>query len=75
MARYLGFSHVDAHEKHQLANEEVEAEVLVDGVAVALEAFEEAEGEEADGQANQGHGDAHPGDNCQQKLMDAPLTL
>ena len=72
---YLRLCHVDAHEEDQLGDEEVEAEVLVDGVAVALQAAEEAEGEEADGQAHQRHGDAHPGHHCQQELMHAALPL
>lgn len=33
---YLWLCHVDAHEVDELADEQVEAEVFVDGVAVAL---------------------------------------
>lgn len=72
---YLWFRHVDAHQVDQLANEQVEAEVLVDGVAIALEPSEEAEGEEADGEADQRHRDAHPSDDGEEKLMDATVTL
>ncbi|TNN85155.1 hypothetical protein EYF80_004505 [Liparis tanakae] len=43
-----------------LCDEQADAEVLVDGVAVTLEAAEEAEGEEADEQADQGQEDANP---------------
>ncbi len=46
------FGHVDAHKKQKLCNEEVDAEVLVDGVAIILEAAEEAEGEDANGKAD-----------------------
>lgn len=47
----------------------------MDGVAVALQTFEEAEGVEADGQAHEGHGDPHPGDDGEEQLVDAPLAL
>lgn len=43
---------MDAHKKEELSNEEVETEVFVDGVAVALQPSEEAERKEADGQAD-----------------------
>lgn len=75
MSCYLWFCHVDAHQVDQLADEQVEAEVLVDSVAIALEPSEEAEGEEADGEADERHGDAHPSDDGEEKLMDAPITL
>lgn len=38
----------------------------MDGVAIALQAPEEAEGENADGQAHQRDNDAHPGDDSQE---------
>lgn len=44
---------VDPHQEQRLCDEEADAQVLVDGVAVALEAAEEAEGEEADEEADQ----------------------
>lgn len=66
---------MDAHQVDQLADEQVEAEVLVDGVAIALEPSEEAEGEEADGEADERHGDAHPCNDGEEKLVDAPVTL
>lgn len=72
---YLWFRHVDAHQVDQLANEQVEAQVLVDGVAVALQPSEEAEGEEADGEADERHGDAHPRDDGEEELVDAPVGL
>lgn len=40
---------VDADEEEQLCYEEVDAEVLVDSVAVSLQASQEAEGGNADG--------------------------
>ncbi len=73
--RYLWFCHVDAHEVDELADEEVEAEVFVDGVAVALQTSEEAEGEEADGEADEGHGDTHSRDDGEEKLVDTPVPL
>lgn len=72
---YLGLRHVDAHEVNQLADEEVEAQVLVYGVAVALQPSEEAEGEEADGEAHQRHGDAHPRDDGEEELVHAAVAL
>lgn len=72
---YLWFCHVDAHKKEKLANEQVEAKVFVDGVAVALQASEEAEGEEADGQTDKRYSNAHPGDDSKEHLMHAPLPL
>lgn len=72
---YLWFGHVDAHQVDQLADEQVEAEILVNGVAIALEPSEEAEGEEADGEADERHGDAHPRDDGEEKLMDAAVPL
>lgn len=47
----------------------------MDSVAVALQAPEEAEGEQADGQTHQRHSNAHPRYHRQQQLMDAPLHL
>lgn len=45
------------------------------GVAVALQSSEEAEGEEADGQAHQRHGDAHPRDDGEEELVHAAVAL
>lgn len=47
----------------------------MDSVAVTLQTSEEAEGEEANGQADERHGNTHPGDDGKEKLMDAPLPL
>lgn len=47
----------------------------MDRVAVALQASEEAEGEDADSQADEGDNDAHPGDDCQQQFVDAIFVL
>lgn len=44
---------VDADEEEELCHEEADAQVLVDCVAVALQATEEAEGEDADQEADQ----------------------
>jgi hypothetical protein len=63
-------SSVDPHQEEGLCYEEADAEVLVDGVAVALEAPEEAKGEQADEQADQREQDANPCDDVQQHVMD-----
>lgn len=47
----------------------------MDGVAVTLQTSEETEGEEADGEADERHGDTHPCDDGKKKLVDAPLPL
>lgn len=47
----------------------------MDGVAVALQSSEEAEGEEADGEAHQRHGDAHPRDDGEEELVHAAVAL
>lgn len=75
LPRYLWFCHVDAHKKEKLADEQVEAQVFVNGVAVTLQTSEEAESEEADGQADQRHSNAHPGDDGEENLVHAPVPL
>lgn len=66
---HRGLGHVDANEEDELGDEEVDAQILVDGVAVALQAPEEAEGEDADGEADQRHHDADAGDDGQEQLV------
>lgn len=66
---------VYADQEKQLSQEEVDAQVLVDGVAVRLQPPQEAECGDADGQTDQGDHDAHPGDDRQQQLVDAALVL
>ena len=66
---------VDAHQEQGLGDEQADAQVLVDGVAVALEAPEEAEGEEADEQADQGQEDPHPGDDVQEHVVNGVRVL
>lgn len=46
------FRFVDPNEEEQLSDEKVDAEVLVDGVAVCLQAPQEAERGDADGQTH-----------------------
>lgn len=60
---------VDAGEEERFSDEERDAEVLVNGVPVTLEAAEEAEGEDADEQTDQRQQDAHPRDDVQQQIM------
>lgn len=66
---YLQLGHVDADQEDELGDKEVDAEVLMDGVAVTLQAAEEAEGDGADGQAEQGDGDAHTRHDGQKELL------
>lgn len=72
---YLWFCHVDAQKVDQLADEEIEAQVLMDGVSVTLQPSEKAEGEEADGEADKRYGDAHPCDDSEKKLVDIFVAL
>lgn len=60
---HLILSLVYANQEEQLSQEEVDAQVLVDGIAVGLQPPQEAEGGDADGQADQRDHDAHPGDD------------
>lgn len=46
---HMVFCLVDANEEEQLCDEEVDAQVLVDGVAVGLQTPQEAESGDADG--------------------------
>ena len=41
----------------------------MDGVAIALQAPEEAKREDADGEADQGHHDADPSDDSEEQLV------
>ena len=47
----------------------------MDGVAIALQAPEEAEGEDADGQADERHHDPDASDDGEKQFVDAPLPL
>lgn len=47
----------------------------MDGVAIALQAPEEAEGEDADGEADEGHDDSNPRDDGQKQLVPYVVTL
>lgn len=60
---------VDASEEQGFGNEQGDAEVLVDGVSVALEAAEKTEGEDADEQADQRQQDPHPCYDVQKELV------
>lgn len=52
-ASYRLVSPVDANEEEEFCHEEADAQVLVNRVAVALQPTEEAEGEDADQEADQ----------------------
>lgn len=47
----------------------------MDGVAVALKAPEEAEGKDADEQADEGQQDSHPGNDIQQEVVNRVHVL
>ena len=47
----------------------------MDGVAITLEAAEEAEGEEADEQAHQRQQDAHPGNDIKKHVVNRVRVL
>lgn len=47
----------------------------MDGVSVALQATEEAEGEEADEKAHQRKQDAHPSDDVEQHVVNGICVL
>lgn len=66
---YRLVSPIDSHQEKGLGDEQADAEVLMDGVAITLEAAEEAEGEEADEEAHQRQQDAHPGNDIQKHVM------
>lgn len=56
-------------EEERFGDKEGDAEVLVDGVPVALETAEETEGEDADEQTDQRQQDPHPRYDVQQQLI------
>ena len=62
-AAHLILSLVYSNQEEQLRKEEVDAQVLVDGVTVGLQASQEAEGGDTDGQTDQGDDNANPGDD------------
>lgn len=66
---------VDADEEERLGDKEADAQVLVDGVSVALQPAEEAKGEDADKQAHQRQQDPHPCDDIQQQVVHAVCFL
>lgn len=66
---------IDPHQKQGLCDEQADAEILMDGVAIALEAAEEAEGEEADEQADQRQEDANPSDDIKKHVMNGVRVL
>ena len=66
---------IDPHQEQGLGDEQADAEVLMDGVAVTLEATEEAEGEEADEQADQRQEDADPSDDIEKHVVNGVRVL
>lgn len=66
---------IDPHQEEGLSDEQADAEVLVDGVAIALEAAEEAEGEEADEEADQRQEDPNPCDDIEEHVVNRVCVL
>lgn len=66
---------IDPHQEQGLGDEQADAEVLMDGVAIALQAAEEAEGEEADEQAHQRQKYADPRNDIQQHVVNRVCVL
>ena len=66
---------IDPQQEQRLGHKQADAQVLVDGVAVALEPAEEAEGKDADQQAHQRQQDAHVGDHVQQQVVNGVGVL
>ncbi len=66
---YVVLRLVDADEEEELGDEEVDAQVLVYGVAVGLQASQEAEGGDADGETHQRNDDTHPCDHKEDQLV------
>lgn len=61
-ASYRLVSPVDANKEEEFCHEEANAQVLVNCVAVTLQPTEEAEGEDADQEADQWQQDTNPRD-------------
>lgn len=72
---YVVFCFVDANKEQQLSNEEVDAEVLVDGVTIGLQTPQEAESGDADGQTHKGDDNSHPSDHEEDQFVHAALVL
>ncbi len=66
---------IDSNQKQGLGDEQADAEVLMDGVAVTLETAEEAEGEEADEQADERQEDANPSDDIKKHVVNGVSVL
>lgn len=74
-ASYRLVSPVDANEEEEFCHKEADAQVLVNRVAVTLQPTEEAEGEDADQEADQWEQDANPRDKVQEQVMDCIAVL
>ena len=66
---------IDSNQEEQFCHKQADAEVLVNGVTVTLEATEEAECEDANQETNKGQQDANPRDHIQKKIMDRITVL
>lgn len=74
-APYRLVSPVNANEEEEFCHKEADAQVLVNGVAVTLQPTEEAEGEDADHEADQRKKDSNPCDKVQKQVMDCIAVL
>lgn len=69
LASYRLVGPVDANEEEEFCYKEADAQVLVNRVAVTLQPTEEAEGEDADQEADEWQQDANPRDKVQEQVM------
>lgn len=69
----VGF--INAHQKDELCDKQVDAKILVYGVPIPLEAAEEAESEDTNGEADQGDDNAHPCDDSKEQFMHLVFVL
>lgn len=66
---------VDPDQEEELCHKQAEAQVFVDGISVTLKPTEEAEGEEADQEADEREEDADPGNHIQEQIMGCTTML
>lgn len=75
MQTHFVFCFIDAYQENELCNEQVDTKVLVNSITITLQATEETECEDADGQAHKGDDNSYPGDDSKEQLMDSIFVL
>lgn len=68
-------SSVDPDQEEQFSYKKADAEVLVDGITVALEPAEKAKCEDANQETDKGQQNSNPCDHIQKKVMDRITVL